>query len=79
MASSDNVVRAGLTGKPKDVDELLVDHRLHARTPRRRWPRPRSSCSPLGETPLDALPETGPRVVLVLDGEVELVTATRAG
>ena len=79
MASSDNVVRAGLTGKHKDVDELLA---ITDFTPPRaagRWPRPRISRSPSATPPLDALPETGPRVVLVLDGEVELTTRTRAG
>lgn len=76
MASSDNVVRAGLTGKHKDVEELLLitDFTPHAPTP---LAQADEFVLTLGETPLDALPETGPRVVLVLDGEVEL--ATQAG
>ncbi len=73
MASSDNVVRAGLTGKPKDVEELLsiTDFTPHAPPP---LAEAEEFVLTLGETPLEVLPETGPRVVLVLDGEVELTT-----
>jgi mannose-6-phosphate isomerase len=88
MASSDNVVRAGLTGKHTDVAELLSITRFTPTSPPRRSPA--ASGVDLGElaasaeefalvvghSPLDALPDSGPRVVLVLDGAVELTTRT---
>ena len=87
MASSDNVVRAGLTPKKVDVAELLeiadftpippplcparaVTDRLVAFSP----PVAEFSLH-IGQAPVDALPESGPRVVLVIDGDVEVVTS----
>jgi mannose-6-phosphate isomerase len=71
MASSDNVVRAGLTGKHKDVEELLSITDFAPHTPPARAESEEFVLT-LGPVPLDGLPEWGPRVVLVLDGEVEL-------
>jgi len=88
MASSDNVVRAGLTPKHVDVDELLEIADFA--------PIPPPVCSPravaeglvafsppveefslhIAQAPTDALPAAGPRILLVIDGEVEVVTAT---
>jgi mannose-6-phosphate isomerase len=89
MASSDNVLRAGLTGKHMDVGELLAITDFAPTMPPRRAPvvpgaEPVQLAPPveefalvIGRAPLDDLPESGPRVVLVLDGEVQL--ATRSG
>lgn len=86
MASSDNVLRAGLTAKHTDVDELLqITDFTPSAPPRRSASGPgggRHELAPLveefalvlGEPPLLDLPAGGPRVVLVLDGAVELVT-----
>ncbi|WP_395657317.1 mannose-6-phosphate isomerase, class I [Nocardioides sp.] len=87
MASSDNVVRAGLTPKHVDVDELLEIADFTPMPPPlcpgRPVPDGLVSFSPpveeftlhVGVAPATALPATGPRIVLVLDGEVHLATA----
>ncbi|MDQ4052326.1 MAG: mannose-6-phosphate isomerase, class I, partial [Actinomycetota bacterium] len=74
MASSDNILRAGMTGKHKDVEELLAITDFTPSVPRRELDPPVEEFAlVLGRPPFDALPTVGPRVVLVLDGEVELV------
>lgn len=86
MASSDNVLRAGLTEKHVDIPELLriTDFRP---TPPPRW----SAAAPAGDgvevfsppvgefalTMIDRRPEvagTGPAIVLCLDGTAEVAT-----
>ncbi len=86
MTSSDNVLRAGLTGKHTDIEELLAITDFNPSAPPRRGPLElgvdRVGLTPgseefellLGRPPLDGVPESGPRVVLVLDGDVELAT-----
>ena len=84
MATSDNVLRAGLTPKHRDVAELV------AATDFRPIPPPR--CPPqrtapgfahfappveefeltVARPPVDALPSSGPRVLVALDGAVEV-------
>ena len=84
MATSDNVLRAGLTPKHRDVAELV------AATDFRPIPPPR--CRPqrtgpgfahfappveefeltVARPPVDALPSSGPRVLVALDGAVEV-------
>jgi mannose-6-phosphate isomerase len=84
MAASDNVLRAGLTAKHRDVEELLA---ISDFTP---GPPPVTPPSEYGATfarfttsaaefelfvgkpPLPGLPATGPRILLALDGEVEV-------
>ena len=86
MASSDNVVRAGLTPKHRDVAELLAITSF-APVPPPRWQPAESGASrtllrppvaefdlTVGRPPLRRLPATGPRTVLVLDGEVKVIT-----
>ena len=87
MASSDNVLRAGLTTKHTDVDELLkiTDFTpAPAPTTRRADVEPGAiRLSPpaeeftlvVADSPEDDLPAEGPRIVLVLDGSVDLETA----
>lgn len=82
MASSDNVVRAGLTPKHCDVDDLLAITSFTPITPPRWRPAARDGDNcvlqppvsefslTVGRPPLHRLPPTGPRTVLVLDGEV---------
>lgn len=84
MAASDNVVRAGLTPKHVDVPELLdiasftpVDPPLC--TPRRIdagvvhfRPDVEDFTLYVGDAPTDRLPDTGPRIVLALEGRVEV-------
>lgn len=84
MASSDNVLRAGLTPKHVDVDDLLAVTDFAPLAPPRPAPAERSDgaveLAPpvaefalvVGRPPLAGLPDTGPRVLLVLDGEVEV-------
>ncbi len=86
MASSDNVLRAGLTPKHMDVDELLAVTDFHPSVPPRWAPAERAAdfvhlsppvaefCLTVGRPPLRRLPAVGPRAVLVLDGEVEVVS-----
>jgi mannose-6-phosphate isomerase len=85
MASSDNVLRAGLTPKHRDVDELLSVTDFTPIAPPRWEPAERATdyvhleppvaefCLTVGRTPLRRVPATGPRAVLVLEGEVEVV------
>ena len=88
MASSDNVVRAGLTPKHVDVPELLQIANFTP-MPAPLWePTTLSSDSlsyrpPVAEfalmvarAPEDRLPTDGPRTLLCLDGEVDVVTAS---
>jgi mannose-6-phosphate isomerase len=94
MASSDNVLRAGLTTKLVDVDALL-DCATCTPGPAAR-PRLVDDGTglvtyrpPVGEFALRAgrlapgasveLPDAGPRVVLCLDGEAELTAGDAAG
>ncbi|MDO9454938.1 mannose-6-phosphate isomerase, class I [Nocardioides sp.] len=82
MASSDNVLRAGLTPKHMDVEELLTITSFTPIPPPRWDPSERASgychleppvgefCLTVGQTPLRRLPSTGPRTVLVLEGTV---------
>jgi mannose-6-phosphate isomerase len=85
MASSDNVLRAGLTAKHRDVAELLRVTDF-APIPPPRWepsdrvgdyvhlePPVAEFCLTVGRPPLRRVPATGPRAVLVLDGTVEVV------
>ncbi|MDN4162475.1 mannose-6-phosphate isomerase, class I [Nocardioides abyssi] len=87
MASSDNVLRAGLTPKHMDVPELLsvtnftpmpgpqwlpsvaASHHAHLEPPVPDF------ALTVGDVPGVTAPAAGPRTVLVLDGEVELLTA----
>ena len=85
MASSDDVVRGGLTPKPVDVEAFLavVDARLHRPVVRRarpvpgapgvtRWPVPVPDFALL-EACVDGttvVPLAGPAIALVLEGEV---------
>ncbi|WP_323791934.1 mannose-6-phosphate isomerase, class I [Nocardioides sp.] len=86
MASSDSVLRAGLTPKHMDVAELLAVTDFRPSAPPRWAPAERAAdfvhleppvaefCLTVGRPPLRRLPATGPRAVLVLDGEVEVVS-----
>ncbi|WP_345458281.1 mannose-6-phosphate isomerase, class I [Nocardioides marinquilinus] len=87
MASSDNVLRAGLTPKHMDVAELLSVTDLRAVPPPRWEPAERGPdhvvlrppvaefVLTVGRPPLRDLPATGPRVVLALEGEVTVSAA----
>ncbi len=82
MAASDNVVRAGLTPKHVDVQELLHIASFTPIPPPLWAPTEVSdgimAFGPpvdefalfVGETPLAGVADEGPRIVLVLDGEV---------
>lgn len=87
MASSDNVVRAGLTPKHVDVDELLQISNFTPIPPPLWDPTQRGSvlhfdppvtefvlC--VGQAPLPGMRTDGPRVVLALDGSVEVQSAS---
>jgi mannose-6-phosphate isomerase len=86
MASSDNVVRAGLTPKHVDVPELLDIADFEPIPPPLCPPRHVTDdlvqFSPavdefslfVGHAPLADLPGAGPRIVLALEGEVEVAT-----
>jgi mannose-6-phosphate isomerase len=86
MASSDNVVRAGLTPKHVDVAELLDIADFRPVPPPTVAPASAGSAAVSFEPPVkdfalhvvaapsDALPEEGPRMVLGLDGETRLVS-----
>jgi mannose-6-phosphate isomerase len=86
MATSDNVLRAGLTDKHQDVDELL---RVTDFTPMPppRWDPSRRVADfvlleppvvefnlSIGSAPVPTLPTTGPRVVLAVEGRVQVVS-----
>jgi mannose-6-phosphate isomerase len=90
MAASDNVIRAGLTPKHRDVAELLAVTDF--------TPGPPPVCPPgetgpayarfttpaaefelvVGRPPLPRLPEGGPRVLLALDEDVVVTAGGRA-
>ncbi|MEO9324213.1 mannose-6-phosphate isomerase, class I [Nocardioides sp. C4-1] len=82
MASSDNVLRAGLTPKHMDVDELVEVTNFTPIPPPRWDPSERTPdfcyleppvaefSLTVGRTPLRRVPATGPRAVLVLEGTV---------
>lgn len=86
MAASDNVVRAGLTPKHVDIPELLqvadftpvgpplcAPHRIDAGLVEFR-PEVEDFALYVGDAPTDRLPAAGPRILLVLDGHVEVDT-----
>lgn len=86
MASSDNVLRAGLTPKHMDVDELLKITNFTPMPPPRWDPSERTPdycyleppvaefSLTVGRTPLRRVPTSGPRAVLVLEGTVTVTT-----
>lgn len=88
MAASDNVVRAGLTPKHVDVPELLEIADFRPIPPPQWAPEPVGTTArrygpPVGEfelllvdAPSDDLPPAGPRIVLALEGEPELVSSS---
>jgi mannose-6-phosphate isomerase len=88
MASSDNVVRAGLTPKHIDVDELLritnftpvppplwASSGVHVHDAEFRPPVTEFALR-VARAPVDDLSAAGPRIVLVLEGSVDLQSAT---
>lgn len=90
MANSDNVLRAGLTGKHVDIPELLATVDSVAAPPIRIAPEQLTeatgvfyapvddfelSLTRLEEDPGHRLPGRGPRVLLGLDGTVQVATA----
>ncbi|MCG2800675.1 MAG: hypothetical protein L6311_01100 [Cellulomonas sp.] len=89
MASSDNVLRAGLTPKHVDVPELLRNVDYVAAPPIRIAPEVAHGATKIFYAPVDdfllsittvdngghPLPGRGPRIVLCLDGRVVLVRA----
>ncbi len=87
MASSDNVVRAGLTAKHRNVEGTVAVANFTPIPPPRWNPAERALdhvcleppvaefALTVGRTPLRRVAASGPRAVLVVDGEVELVTA----
>lgn len=84
MAASDNVLRAGLTPKHRDVEELLAitDFRPgpppvtppseHADAFARFTPPAAEFELVVGRPPLPDLPASGPRILLALDAEAEV-------
>ena len=84
MAASDNVLRAGLTPKHRDVEELLAVTDFTPGPPPvtppsesdvafARFTTPAAEFELLvGKPPLPELPATGPRILLALDAEVEV-------
>jgi len=94
MASSDNVLRAGLTPKHVDVDELLRNVDYVAAPPVRVAPEffhraTRVYAAPVDDFELSVttveddlvhpLPGRGPRILLCLDGELIIVSSDGAG
>lgn len=92
MASSDNVLRAGLTGKHVDTPELLnvvdfsvlpIPYAQSARLDGRRQFHPEApefALHEVGPGPITAhLPGEGPTVLLALHGTVELVAEVGQG
>ncbi|WP_315097868.1 mannose-6-phosphate isomerase, class I [uncultured Cellulomonas sp.] len=90
MANSDNVLRAGLTAKHVDVDELLSNVDCVAAPPIRIAPERVYTATRIFYAPVDDfelsvtrltddgathVPGRGPRIVLCLEGEVELRAA----
>ncbi|MBU4335983.1 MAG: mannose-6-phosphate isomerase, class I [Actinobacteria bacterium] len=92
MASSDNVLRAGLTPKHVDVPELLENVDYVAAPPIRIAPEVFHGATKVFYAPVDdfelsvttvgagvhPLPGRGPRILLCLDGVVELASAIGA-
>lgn len=89
MANSDNVLRAGLTSKHVDVDELLRNVDCVAAPPIRIAPERVFTSTRIFYAPVDdfelsvsrltddgptRIPGRGPRVMLCLEGEVQLST-----
>ena len=84
MAASDNVLRAGLTPKHRDVEELLAVTDFTPGPPPftppseydvafARFTTPATEFELLvGKPPLPELPAAGPRILLALDAEVEV-------
>jgi mannose-6-phosphate isomerase len=92
MASSDNVLRAGLTLKHVDVDELLSTVSYDAAPPTLIAPQVVNAATKVFRAPVDdfelsltavedekvhALPGGGPRILLCLDGVVTLTSSGR--
>lgn len=90
MASSDNVLRAGLTSKHVDVAELLANVDYVAAPPIRIAPEVFYGATKVFYAPVDdfelsvttvtggrvhTLPGRGPRVLICLDGEVSVASA----
>ncbi|WP_435745279.1 mannose-6-phosphate isomerase, class I [Nocardioides sp. SYSU DS0663] len=86
MASSDNVLRAGLTPKHRDVPELLAVTNFTPMPPP-QWeasergpghavlePPVADFALTVGRAPVAAPPADGPRTIVVLQGTVDLVT-----
>lgn len=90
MASSDNVVRAGLTPKHVDVDELLAITNFTPMPPPLWQPTTVGEQSlnldppvpefrlAVGRCPSVSLPDEGPRVLLVLEGTATVRTTRQA-
>jgi mannose-6-phosphate isomerase len=93
MANSDNVLRAGLTHKHVDIDELLANVDYVAAPPIRIAPERfrgatrvyyapvddfELSITRLGDTGAHALPGRGPRILLCIEGEIAVATASGA-
>jgi mannose-6-phosphate isomerase len=89
MANSDNVLRAGLTGKHIDLPELLANLDVVAAPPIRIAPERVFTSTEIFYAPVDdfelsitrlmdegitRIPGRGPRVLLCLEGEVEVRT-----
>jgi mannose-6-phosphate isomerase len=89
MAASDNVLRAGLTPKHRDVEELLAITDFTADPPPvcppgetgpafARFATPAAEFELyVGRPPLPPLPEVGPRILLALDADVEVTAGGR--
>ena len=89
MASSDNVLRAGLTPTHVAGPELLHPTNVTPRPPPLGEPRTRGDVAHfdppvtefslwVGRTPIGGPAIDGPRIVLVLDGHVTVVTGSRS-
>jgi len=90
MATSDNVLRAGLTPKHRDVAELLAVTDFTPIEPPRCLPARSGTgfahfAPPAAEfellvarPPVDVIPASGPRVLLALDGSVEVTAGGRS-
>jgi len=93
MASSDNVLRAGLTPKHVDVDELLRNVDYVAAPPIRITPEVFHEATRVFNAPVDdfafsvtrvgddlvhPLPGRGPRILLCLDGELTITSGERS-
>ncbi len=90
MANSDNVLRAGLTSKHVDVEELLANVDCVAAPPIRIAPENVFTSTRIYYAPVDdfelsvtrltddgptRVPGRGPRIVVCLEGEVEIAAA----